>query len=282
MPIRLLAWLLALLPCLPLAAEEDDDPPSADKLGVAFERLVFEHQGKKLPYRLLRPTPFDPAVKYPLVLWLHGAGERGTSNDHINYMGVLFAADKVRAQHPCFVIAPQCDKAFRWVETDWGARKPHTQPAEPSVPMGLTLALMEQQLQALPVDRARIYVSGLSMGGYGSWDIMARRPDWFAAAAIMCGGADDSTAARIAHIPQWIFHGDSDNIVPVERSRSMVAALKAAGGTPRYTEVAGRNHFVWDDAMNNPEFFTWLFSQRKAEAKAPGAPGPNPAPAPRR
>lgn len=259
--------IASLLLCPILVAEEDDDPPNSAQ---EFEKASFDHGGKTLPYRLLRPKPVDAKVKYPLVLFLHGAGERGTDNhQHLELVAVDFAAPAVREKFPCFVIAPQCGVNQQWVDTPWNQSTSHTMPKEPSTSMGLTIALMEKLTKELPVDAQRIHVIGVSMGGYGAWDILARKPDWFAGGVLLCGGADVASAPLIKHIPQWIWHGDSDDIVPTNRSRIMVKALMAAGGTPTYTEVAGEGHFVWNPAMSNPELIPWMFAQKKAATDNP-------------
>lgn len=151
---------------------------------------------------------------------------------------------------------------MRWVEVDWGLMS-HTMPKEPSVPMAATIRLLDSIIKVYPIDTNRIYVMGLSMGGYGVWDIIARLPNKFAAAVPICGGADLKTAPKIAHIPIWVFHGAKDGVVPVERSRRMVAELKKYGGKPIYTEYPNVHHGAWYPAFKNPELFKWLFQQNK-------------------
>jgi predicted peptidase len=131
--------------------------------------------------------------------------------------------------------------------------------------MALTFELLDDFIASYSIDESRIYAMGVSMGGFGTWDIIARKPDLFAAAAPICGGGDEATAPSIAHIPIWTFHGDKDDAVKVERSRNMVAALKSAGGNPRYTEYPGVGHDAWTPALNDLELFSWLFSQRKPD-----------------
>ena len=113
------------------------------------------------------------------------------------------------------------------------------------------------------IDPQRIYLTGLSMGGYGTWDLLARKPDLFAAGVPVCGGGDESTAEQIANIPIWVFHGDLDSAVPVSRSRTMVEALKKAGGHPKYSEYPGVEHNSWDKAYADPELMKWLFAQKR-------------------
>ncbi len=231
-----------------------------------FEAGTFEHQGRKLLYRLLKPQDYNPEQKYPLVLFLHGAGERGDDNQaQLKHVVRIFVAAENRQKYPCFVLAPQCPAGEKWVDVNWGVPA-HTQPAAPAPAMDLSLRLIEQLQKQYSIDADRLYVTGLSMGGYGTWDVIARRPDLFAAAVPMCGGGDEKTAPRIAGVPIWNFHGALDGAVPVARSRSMIAALKEAGAKPRYTEYPDCGHNCWDRAVAEPELLPWLFAQRRGRA----------------
>jgi predicted peptidase len=177
------------------------------------------------------------------------------------------ATDEVQAEHPCLVVAPQCPLGHRWVEVHWESGAPHETPDEPSLPMSLTMELLDALEKELSIDPDRRYVTGLSMGGFGAFDLIVRRPDAFAAAVVICGGADDSRAAQMAHIPFRIFHGSEDPVVPVARSRSIVEALKTAGGNPSYTEYAGVGHNSWTRAYDEPELVEWLFGQRRRSGR---------------
>ena len=235
------------------------DPAAKDPLPL--DKLVYEESGKKLPYRLLKPAKVEKGKRYPLVIFLHGAGERGTDNEKQLVHGVpQFVAR--RDEYPCFLIAPQCPEGKRWVEVDWSADS-HTQPKEPGEVGRLTLGLIEEAIKELPVDRKRVYLTGLSMGGYGAWDLAARRPELFAAVAPVCGGADEATAAKIKDLPLWAFHGARDTAVKPARSRNMIAALEKAGGKPKYTEYPDVGHNSWDPAYKDPAFYKWLFAQKK-------------------
>lgn len=233
-----------------------------------FAPATFKGQGGELPYQVLKPDAIRPGTVYPLVIFLHGAGERGTDNQaQLKWCVRSFADPAVASKHPSFVIAPQCPPERRWVEVDWGEPNPHTMPKQPSVPMGLLLQLLPQFMKANPVDPTRVYVVGLSMGGFGTWDLLARSPATFAAGIPICGGADNSTAKAIASIPVWVWHGSADTVVKPERARSMVEALKAAGGTPRFSELAGVDHFSWLPAFGDPELLEWLFAQQRKKGK---------------
>ncbi|GAB4408937.1 MAG: dienelactone hydrolase family protein [Microscillaceae bacterium] len=228
-----------------------------------FERHLFVLGEDTLPYRLMRPLQAEAQKSYPLVLFLHGAGERGTENEiPLTHIAPLFTSSEARQKYPCFVLVPQCPKNRRWVEVDWGAER-HDFPQEASWSMKLTLALLDSLKKELSVDKHRCYVTGLSMGGYGTWDILARQPDTFAAAAPICGGADEKTAPLIKHIPIWNFHGALDAVVKPSRSRNMIQALQAAGGQVRYTEYPDVQHGSWKPAYAEPEFLHWLFTQKK-------------------
>jgi predicted peptidase len=231
-----------------------------------LEKRVFRNvQGESIPYRLFVPKNYDAAKKYPLILFLHGAGERGSDNEaqlvHAEVLGLV--SDATAARQPCFLVAPQCPAGARWVEVPWSQKKPHHTPAQPSVPMRLTLELLDSLEKEFSIDPARRYVTGLSMGGYGSFDACLRRPGYFAAAVPICGGADDSRAKELVGTSFWIFHGGNDSVVPVGRSRSIYHLLKAAGANAKYTEYPGVDHNSWTKAYQEAGLAQELFAQHK-------------------
>lgn len=231
----------------------------------AFQARVFKNaDGQTLPYRILFPEGFRRDQRYPLVLFLHGAGERGDDNNVQLVHGMnTFAQPANRAKYPCFVVAPQCPKDRKWVEVDWSADR-HDMPKDPGPTMQLVLQMLAALQAEFPVDDKRLYVTGLSMGGYGTWDLAQRYPAKFAAVAPICGGGDPAGAPGMvkAKLPVWAFHGDQDNAVKVQRSREMIDALKKAGGMPKYTEYPGVGHNSWGPAYNDPELLVWLFGQK--------------------
>lgn len=256
MLLRISLSLGLLMTASPFATAADDH---RDR----FEARTFEDRGFTLPYRLLQPKDYDAKLKYPLVVFLHGAGERGNDNFKQLVHGMNdFASDEIMAKFPAFVIAPQCPDDRKWVEVDWTLES-HTLPQDPSVSLEATLRLIDSLQQEFSIDASRIYLTGLSMGGYGTWDLLARRPELFAAAVPICGGSDPAVAARFQAVPLWCFHGDQDTAVKPKRSREMIAALKAAGGEPKYTEYQGVGHDSWTATYANPEVHAWLFAQRK-------------------
>jgi predicted peptidase len=254
---------LAALVALAVGAEDD-----MNKKGGVFEKREFTGaSGKVLKYRLLKPDDYDPAGKteYPLVIFLHGAGERGDDNEAQLDEGVgEFAKPEVRKKHPAFILAPQCP-----VKKSWSKIEKHSghlaliSSKAPAESTGLMLELLEVLAKEFRIDQKRLYLTGLSMGGFGTWDLLARFPDRFAAAIPICGGGLEQSAASFVNTPIWVFHGGSDPEVEVELSRQMVDALRKAGGKPGYTEFPGVGHECWDLAYHDPDVLNWLFAQKK-------------------
>ena len=188
------------------------------------------------------------------MVFLHGAGERGDDNKAQLKHGVAEFARRTK-EFPCFLVAPQCPNGASWAAIGKGF--------EDGKPGKLVLDLIDKTCKELPIDTKRIYLTGLSMGGYGTWTLLAQKPDLFAAAIPICGGGDPKSAAKIAKVPVWVFHGDKDAAVKVERSRDMVAALEKAGGKPKYTEYPGVGHDSWTRTYANEKVLAWLFAQKK-------------------
>lgn len=236
---------------------------AAETAKQAFDaRLYQSSDDGSLPYRIHLPQTIEHGRKYPLILFFHGAGERGTDNGGQLRFGIdeLLAYSEKRRQ-PVIIIAPQVPISEQWVDTPWTADA-HTMPEEPSRSMRLTIDLLKETIDELPVDPERVYVTGLSMGGFATWDIIQRLPELFAAAIPVCGGGDAAEADAIKDIPQWAFHGDRDWVIKPQRSRDMIAALREAGGHPKYTEYPGLQHDIWDTTYANEAVWQWLFEQR--------------------
>ena len=235
----------------------------ADEL---YEARVFKNEhGEQLHYRLLLPPGYDAkgTTKYPLVLFLHGAGERGADNVKQLIHGTKeFAKPANREKYPAFVLAPQCPDGKRWVEVDWTLDAHQQLPAD-SDSIKLVLQLITSLQKEYRIDQHRQYVTGLSMGGFGTWDLVTRHPEMWAAAAPVCAGGDEAVAAKCAKIPIWAFHGDQDTVVKPHRSRKMIEAIKQAGGEPRYTEYPGVGHNSWAPAYADPKLLEWMFAQKR-------------------
>ncbi len=255
--------LLLSLASNPIMAQSPYDKLSLQYTGGTYENETFH-------YRLMAPKTIEPGRKYPLVLFLHGAGERGDDNEaQLKYLPTEMAEAGHRDSFPCFVLAPQCRKDQKWVDVDWSKHETTDQPEEPSDQMKTAMAMLQKTIDENPIDETRIYLTGLSMGGYGSWDLASRHPEWFAGAIIVCGGGDEKQAAKLTKLPIWVFHGDADKAVPVERSRKMVKALQAAGGELiKYSELPGVEHNSWSYAYSDEAgAIKWLFEQKRADAK---------------
>ena len=224
-----------------------------------------DYQKEEFKYRLMKPANMEPGKKYPVVLFLHGAGERGTDNEkQLYYFPTWMADPEMREKYPCFLIAPQCRPDKKWVDVDWSRTDSAKLPKEPSDQMRVAMAVLDKVIKENPVDKSRIYLTGLSMGGYGSWDLAMRRPKYFAAVAPVCGGGDESQAELLLGTPIFAYHGDKDGAVPVERTRRMIKALKEAGAEPLYTELPGVGHNSWNQAYQDADgVVPWMFKQER-------------------
>lgn len=242
-------------------------PSQAQKPETAFEPRTFQDGDFTLPYRIFLPTDLKPGEKVPLVLFFHGAGERGDNNIRQLHHAIPGLFSYVQKNHiPAIILAPQCPVGMQWVNVPWGGDA-HTMPKEPSVPMQAAMKLLRQTMTDYPVDPARIYVAGISMGGFGTWDAIQREPDLFAAALPVCGGGDTAEAAKLVNLPIQTFHGELDKTVKTQRSRDMTEAIQKAGGTKiQYTEYPGVAHNSWHQTFLNADVLRWLFEQKKAHA----------------
>lgn len=239
--------------------------------GISLQAQEYEPrtfsgpEGDSLPYRLLKPAKYDSSVKYPLVVLLHGAGERGNDNkSQLKWGGSLFNKADSMEKYPAFVLVPQCPKDKKWVEVDWAAAD-GTAPADPSAQEKLLLGTIESVTKEFSIDPDRHYITGLSMGGYGTWDLITRYPERWAAAVPICGGGDKTKAAAAKEIPVWAFHGDADTVVKPIRTKLMVDALKAVGGAVSHTVYPGVAHDSWSLAFAEPNFLPWMFAQKRGQ-----------------
>lgn len=248
-------WCLVLLSgCMSVGHSAQGDAQStvaAEDVAVqgatGFINKTVTVDGHTAKYVVYVPRDYDPSKAWPLVLFLHGAGERGSDGLAQTDVGLGRAIRLAPDRFPCVVVMPQCPKDIWWDEaTD------------------LIDATLAAALSEFHVDRSRVYLTGLSMGGFGTWLYGARHAATFAALMPVCGGGRLEDAGALAGVPVWAFHGARDSVVKVDETRRMVEAVKQAGGHVRYTEYPDLDHNSWDAAYGDAEAIRWLLSQRKS------------------
>lgn len=200
----------------------------------------------------------------PLVVFLHGAGERGNNNtDQLRHCIRFFLDDSVSTRYPFLLMAPQCPAEQRWVNTDWRLLE-HEMEAEPTAQLQAVFTVIDSLIASGSADPSRVYISGISMGGFGVWDAIQRHPEKFAAAIAICGGGDPHYAEEIKAMPIYIFHGQRDKLVKPSRSQQMYDALQDVGNMETvYVTYPDQGHLCWDRAFSTPGLFKWLFSKKK-------------------
>jgi predicted peptidase len=258
MTSRTLAFPLLLILCASANA----------RVQTGFLDRTVNLSGGSYHYQVYIPADVRSKKSWPVILFLHGAGERGSDGLLQTDVGIGHAIRQDASRFPFIVVLPQCGKGKIWGEPDMQV---------------LALATLDASIKEFHGDRKHVYLTGLSMGGFGTWELAARNPDRFAAIVPICSGVqpqkdwpqlrvtlmDDpkiadpfaEVARRIGSTPVWMFHGDADPAVPVEQSRHMAEALKAAGAEFKYTEYPGVNHNSWDRAYSELELAPWLLSK---------------------
>jgi len=235
-------------------------PRPAQDVDGFVARTFKGANGVTLPYRLYVPGERSRGP-LPAIVYLHGAAGGGTDNlkqiTGGNTLGThVWTTKEMQARYPAFVIAPQAPVGERWSTTT-----PQLAPYA-----SLVLELLTNLSKEFSIDADRVYLIGQSLGGFGTWDLISKRPELFAAAVPLCGAGEPARAAAARNVPIWAFHGAMDQTVPVVRSREMVAALRAAGSAVKYTEYADVGHNVWTVAFSERELPDWLFAQRRGRA----------------
>ncbi|MEQ1633183.1 MAG: PHB depolymerase family esterase [Planctomycetota bacterium] len=230
---------------------------------TVFEAGSIEVDGTHYPFQLLHPNG-TPSQPQPLVVFLHGAGERGTDNSkQLTWLPLNLAGDAMRAKFPCYLLAVQCPSNEKWADVPWSEIDPSPLPSQPTRAMRAVVAAMDRVLATENVDQDRVYLTGLSMGGYGAFDLAMRMPERFAALVPVCGGGDPKSIGRLQSLPMWIWHGDADSAVPVIRSRQMHAAAKKLDLDVQYSELPGVGHDSWRQAYGTDGALDWMFTQRR-------------------
>jgi predicted peptidase len=242
--------------------------------GAEYDSYIYKSpKGDVLRYRILLPEDYDSSEEYPVVLFLHGAGERGSDNEQQLVHGSdLFLNGDIRKEYPAIVIFPQCPRGKTWAEMKWGSSKggkasfSFPLAKKPGKMASLVMGMMKKIAREEAVDKKRIYVMGLSMGGFGTFEMLYYWPNYFAAAVPICGGHNPEGAVKYAEkVPVWIFHGGDDDVVVPEYSREMYKTLKEQGADVKYTEFPGVKHNSWDNTFETAELLPWLFSHKRGK-----------------
>jgi len=239
----------------------------AQRVQTGFLDRTVAVSGRTYRYQVYVPAAYSAETRWPVILFLHGAGERGSDGLSQTAVGLAPAIRRDPARYPAIVVFPQAPSDSQWVGT----------------PAAMAMAALLATMREFAVDSARVYLTGLSMGGHGTWYLAYRHPELFAAVVPICGwirefpgfagsvpvvpadsgDAIPALARRLAGVPIWIFHGEMDAVVPAEGSREPAAALRAASAEARYTEYLGLGHNSWDATYASAEFTQWLFAQRR-------------------
>ena len=237
-----------------------------------YEKHFYNAPELNLPYRLLRPQNFDSTKEYPLVIFLHGANSRGLDNEaQLSIGGRFFLRDSIRKNYPAFVLFPQCNTVDSWAYFEI-SNAPGNEQADIKFPFqkkpteisSVLMRLIDSIKQSDKIDQQRIYIAGLSQGGMGVLDLIARYPETFAAGLSVCGAGNTGTAKLFAgKVALWLFHGSKDDVVPVSFSENYFQKLRKAKADVRYSEYENVMHNSWVNAFAEPELMSWLFSKRK-------------------
>jgi poly(3-hydroxybutyrate) depolymerase len=221
-----------------------------------FVNRVYRNEAGEHKYVVFVPQGYTEEKSWPTILFLHGAGERGSDGKAQVTVGLGRAIQARHETFPFLAVFPQCKDRSVPARRGW---LPETADGKRA------LAILAEVEKVYRVDKDRVYLTGLSMGGFGTWAHAAADPERWAAIAPVCGGGDPSTATKLVNLPTWAFHGAEDRVVPADESRRMITAIEQAGGKPRYTEFAGVQHNSWDSAYATDELYTWMLSHKRSE-----------------
>ena len=243
---------------------------SATIFSQEFKEELLVHQNDTLPYRILLPKNYNSQKSYPLLIFLHGAGERGNDNkSQLVHGSFLFKFKDFRKNHPAIVVFPQCPEKSSWANVKRNYEMSAGQKFDffKKISENRQLIMVEKLLDLIQkkydIDETRRYVGGLSMGGMGTFELVARNPDYFAAAFPICGGGNPHWSNLLKRSPFWIFHGEDDGVVSVDFSRKMYEALSKEKASVRLTIYPKVNHNSWDNSFAEPDLMHWLFSNKR-------------------
>lgn len=258
-----------LISCLTVGCEIGKTTPVVSDVSSNTEQGLYQ---AKLPFRLYPPVA-KVSDKAPLLIYLHGNGLQG---DDLRWKywetwppATNSVIRDVQNHHTCFILQPRCRAQQKWTRADW--RKGSQAQEESTESMALLIQLIDDLLKDPRIDRGRVYLVGFSMGGYGTWDLLCRRPDIFAAAIAISGGGDPSLGIKISRIPVLAIHGDSDSIVPIQASIDMITALKQGGSSNASIQILPNvsHELTEKKALANLKTFDWLFDQHKPSTSVP-------------
>ena len=244
--MRMIRQITCLLICVALVLQCQLNLVAAEPAvqpGLQQAKHLDRNLKVTMNYLLSLPKEYEKQESWPLLVFLHGSGERGDNLDLVKVHGPpkLIAAGK---EYPLIVVSPQCPKDGRWENLELHC-------------------LLDEIVEKYKVDQDRIYLTGLSMGGFGCWSLAAHRPERFAAVVPICGGGEPGSAKRLVSLPIWVFHGAKDEAVKLERSEKMVEALKKEGGSPKFTVYPDAGHDSWTETYDNPALYEWLLQQKR-------------------
>ncbi len=239
---------------------------NAQRIDTIKSKFSFEKN--ILLFTLLKiGSPDSSNEKIPLVLFLHGAGERGNDNKSQLQVGLplLVNTALLNGIINFWVLVPQCPEDSKWVNTDW-TKSSHSMDPKLSYPLNLAISAMDSIIKSNQIiEQNRIYITGLSMGGFGTWELIQRFPNKFAAAVPVCGGGDTNEARKTKLImPIWAFHGRKDKIVKVSRSIEMINAVKKRNAFAKLTIYESEGHLCWNRVYSDSNLLIWLFLQKRS------------------
>ncbi len=235
----------------------------------AFKKEVFVKGKYKMPYRILYPENYDADKSYPLLVFLHGSGERGSDNElQLVHGASLFLKEEIRKKYPAIVVFPQCPKEDQWSNRNHNHADPNEKfifyaGGKASEAMKTVQKLIKNMLKTHKINEDQVYAGGLSMGGMGTFELVRRNPKLFAAAFPICGGANPEIAIKLKGTQWWVFHGDKDKVVPYQYSEQMVKSLEGVGAAVEFSLYPGVGHNSWDNAFQEPNLLPWLFSIKR-------------------
>ena len=257
--MKILLLLTTLLFALPSGSQAQEF--------AEYQKQYFLSKQDTLPFRVLLPKDFDTKKKYPLLIFLHGIGERGSDNEkQLTHGARFFLKDSIRERFPAVVVFPQCPDGSSWHNAkvtpfpDGRRMVEHPKTRKSNRQLNMLADLIFEMHWVYPIDENRIYLGGLSNGGRGTLEMVRQNPKLFAAAFAICGGANPAIAPDLKNTPLWLFHGDADPVNPYRESKEVYDALKELDATVRMTTFPGTDHNAWEPAFKEPGLMEWLFS----------------------